>query len=156
MTCPRPHTLVTGASSGIGRAMALRLAAAGQHVFAGVRTEDAGRALAAAGSKLTPLRLDVTDASQIAAAVATVAEHTSVLDGLVNNAGTGLAAPVELLPLDALRAQLEVNVVGQLAVTQAFLPLLRPARGWIVSSARSGSASARRSPARWMRPRPRS
>lgn len=132
MTCHRPHTLVTGASSGIGRATALRLAAAGQHVFAGVRTDEAGRELAAAGPGITPLRLDVTDGSQIAAAVATVAEHTSVLDGLVNNAGTGLAAPVELLPLDALRAQLEVNVVGQLAVTQAFLPLLRPARGRIV------------------------
>jgi NAD(P)-dependent dehydrogenase (short-subunit alcohol dehydrogenase family) len=133
MTCRRPHTLVTGASSGIGRATALRLAAAGHHVFAGVRTDAAGRELVeAAAGELTPLSLDITDAGQIADAAAVVVRHTAGLDGLVNNAGVGLAAPVELLPLDALRGQLEINVTGQLAVTQAFLPLLRRARGRIV------------------------
>jgi NAD(P)-dependent dehydrogenase (short-subunit alcohol dehydrogenase family) len=133
MTCPGPHTVVTGASSGIGRATALRLVAEGHHVFAGVRTDTAARELvAAAGDRLTPLRLDVTDGRQIAEAAAAVTEHTAGLDGLVNNAGVGLAAPVELLPLDALRGQLEVNVTGQLAVTQVFLPSLRRARGRIV------------------------
>jgi NAD(P)-dependent dehydrogenase (short-subunit alcohol dehydrogenase family) len=133
MTCQRPHTVVTGASSGIGRATALRLAAAGHHVFAGVRTDTAGRELVeAAGHGLTPLHLDVTDASQIAKATTAVGEHTTALDGLVNNAGVGLAAPVELLPLNTLRTHLEINVVGQLAVTQAVLPLLRRARGRIV------------------------
>jgi NAD(P)-dependent dehydrogenase (short-subunit alcohol dehydrogenase family) len=134
MTCQRPHTVVTGASSGIGRATALRLAAAGQHVFAGVRTERAGRALveAARGGLVTPLLLDVTDAEQVATAARQVGAHTGRLDGLVNNAGVGLAAPVELLPLDAFRDHLEVNVTGQLAVTQAFLPLLRPGRGRVV------------------------
>jgi NAD(P)-dependent dehydrogenase (short-subunit alcohol dehydrogenase family) len=136
MNCTRPHTVVTGASSGIGRATALRLAAAGQHVYAGVRTEADGEKLVASvtGGELTPLLLDVTDAGQIAAASATVAGHVGPagLDGLVDNAGIGVAAPAELLPLDTFRRLLEINVVGQLAVTQAFLPLLRLARGRIV------------------------
>jgi NAD(P)-dependent dehydrogenase (short-subunit alcohol dehydrogenase family) len=133
MDCDHTHTVVTGASSGIGRATALRLAAAGQHVFAGVRSEAAGTELAAAArGLLTPVRLDVTDAEQVSAAAAAVAAHTDRLDGLVNNAGVGLAAPVELLPLDVFRDHLEVNVTGQLAVTQAFLPLLRAACGRIV------------------------
>jgi NAD(P)-dependent dehydrogenase (short-subunit alcohol dehydrogenase family) len=136
VTCTRPHTLVTGASSGIGRATVLRLAAAGQHVYAGVRTDADGAALteAAAGRELTPVVLDVTDPVQIAAAATTVADHVGPagLDGLVDNAGIGVAAPVELLPLDTFRRLLEINVVGQLAVTQTFLPLLRSARGRIV------------------------
>ena len=136
MTCTRKHTLVTGSSSGIGRATVLRLAAAGHHVYAGVRHPADGDRLAraAAGAELTPLILDVTDAGQIAAAAAAIAEHTGSagLDGLVNNAGYGLACPTELVPLDAFRRQLEVNVTGQLAVTQAMLPSLRRARGRIV------------------------
>ena len=134
MNCTRKHTLVTGCSSGIGRATALRLAAAGQHVYAGVRDLADGDQLArtAAGGELTPLILDVTDTSHIAAAAATVTRHTAGLDGLVNNAGFGLACPTELVQLEAFRRQLEVNVTGQLAVTQAFLPSLRRARGRIV------------------------
>jgi NAD(P)-dependent dehydrogenase (short-subunit alcohol dehydrogenase family) len=136
VTCARTHVLITGASSGIGRATAQRLAAAGHHVYAGVRTDAAGKDLAASveGGELTPLLLDVTDAGQIAAARAAVAEHVGPagLDGLVDNAGIGVAAPTELLGLDAFRRLLEVNLVGQLAVTQAFLPLLRQARGRIV------------------------
>ncbi len=136
MSCRRQHTLVTGASSGIGRATALRLAAEGQHVYAGVRNPADGKKLAdaATGGELTPLILDVTDAGDIAAAASAVAEHTGAagLDGLVNNAGIGLACPAELLPLDLFRRLLEINVVGQLAVTQALLPSLRRARGRIV------------------------
>lgn len=135
MNCTRKHTLVTGASSGIGRATAVRLAAAGQHVYAGVRREADGAQLAraATGGEITPVRLDVTEASQIAEAVAMIDGHaTTGLDGLVNNAGYGLACPTELVPLDAFRRQLDVNVTGQLAVTQAMLPLLRRARGRIV------------------------
>lgn len=127
--CARRHALVTGASSGIGRATALRLATAGWHVFAGVRTVEDGERL---GTAVTPLLLDVTDADLIAGAVAAVSDHTAGLDGLVNNAGLGLASPAELLPLNTFRRLVEVNVTGQLAVTQAFLPLLRAARGRIV------------------------
>jgi NAD(P)-dependent dehydrogenase (short-subunit alcohol dehydrogenase family) len=135
MNCTRKHTLVTGASSGIGRATALRLAAAGQHVYAGVRRESDGAQLAraATGGEITPVRLDVTEASQIAEAAAMIGGHAAAgLDGLVNNAGYGLACPTELVPLDSFRRQLDVNVTGQLAVTQAMLPLLRRAAGRIV------------------------
>jgi NAD(P)-dependent dehydrogenase (short-subunit alcohol dehydrogenase family) len=135
MNCARKHTLVTGASSGIGRATALRLAAAGQHVYAGVRKEaDADQlASAAAGGEVSPVLLDVTHAGQIADAAAVIGEHASAgLEGLVNNAGYGLACPTELLPLAAFRRQLDVNVTGQLAVTQAVLPMLRRAAGRIV------------------------
>ena len=134
MECTRKHTLVTGCSSGIGRATALRLAAAGQHVYAGVRSPADGDQLArsATGGEITPLILDVTVPGHIASAADVVTRHTARLDGLVNNAGFGLACPTELVPLDAFRWQLEVNVTGQLAVTQAFLPSLRRARGRIV------------------------
>lgn len=136
MDCTRKHTLVTGCSSGIGRATALRLAAAGQHVYARVRKPTDGDQLArsAAGGQLTPLILDVTRASHIAAAAAAVAGHArpAGLDGLVNNAGFGLASPTELVQLEAFRQQLEVNVTGLLAITQAMLPSLRRARGRIV------------------------
>lgn len=134
MNCTRTHTLVTGASTGIGRATALRLAAAGQHVYAGVRSAADGQQLArcTAGGELTPLILDVTDAGQIADAAAVVGGHTPGLDGLVNNAGIGMACPAELVPIETFRRQLEVNVTGQLAITQALLPLLRRAQGRIV------------------------
>ena len=135
-TCTRQHTVVTGASTGIGRATALRLAAAGQHVYAGVRKSADAEQLAAAarGGELTPLLLDVTDAGQIEAAARQVTSHVGAagLDGLVNNAGVGMACPAELIQLETFRGLLEVNLTGQLAVTQAFLPLLRRARGRIV------------------------
>jgi NAD(P)-dependent dehydrogenase (short-subunit alcohol dehydrogenase family) len=141
MNCTRKHTLVTGSSSGIGRATALRLAAAGQHVYAGVRKPADGdrlvRSAAGEGGEITPLILDVTEPGHIAATAAAIDEHIASaglagLDGLVNNAGYGLACPSELVPLDAFRRQLDVNVTGQLAVTQAMLPALRRARGRIV------------------------
>jgi NAD(P)-dependent dehydrogenase (short-subunit alcohol dehydrogenase family) len=114
--------LVTGASSGIGEACALRLARNGWRVLAGVR-----RAGDAPGGT-EELLLDVTDAEQVRAAAATVEE----LDALVNNAGIAVASPLEAIPLDELRRQLDVNVVGQVAVTQGLLPQLRRARGRVV------------------------
>ena len=123
--------LVSGASSGIGRATALHLEQQGWKVFAGVRTEAAAQALhkVSAGSLVT-VTLDVTDARQIAAVARQIGPR---LDALVNNAGIAVAAPLEFLPIDELRNQLEVNVVGQVAVTQALLPALRTARGRIVN-----------------------
>jgi NAD(P)-dependent dehydrogenase (short-subunit alcohol dehydrogenase family) len=129
--------VVTGASSGIGEACAVRLAGAGWRVYGGVRRAQDGDSLRARG--VEPLLLDVTDATQIAEAVEAVGES---LDGLVDNAGIAIAAPLELVPLDELRRQLEVNVVGQVAVTQAALPALRRARGRIVLMGSIGGRSA--------------
>ena len=127
-----PTVLITGASTGIGRATALRLARSGWTVLAGVRRVNDGDALVVAGGeRLIPIILDVTDAAQIDAAVEEVGEHGR-LDALVNNAGIGFGGPLELVPIDDLRSQLEVNVLGPVALTQAMLPALRRARGRIV------------------------
>jgi NAD(P)-dependent dehydrogenase (short-subunit alcohol dehydrogenase family) len=114
--------LVTGASSGIGAACARRLTAAGWRVFAGVRREGD----APGGTE--EVLLDVTTPAAIQAA----SERIGELDALVNNAGIAIAMPLEFIPLDELRRQLDVNVIGQVAVTQAFLPQLRRSRGRIV------------------------
>ncbi len=127
--------VITGASTGIGRACAMHLDQLGFSVFAGVRRDADSAALrSAASDRLTPLRIDVTDAGSIVAARAQVeaAAAGRGMHGLVNNAGVGVGGPLEFVPLDDLRRQLEVNVIGQVAVTQAFLPMLRQARGRIV------------------------
>lgn len=128
--------LITGASSGIGEACALHLDAAGYHVFAGVRGDSDGDSLNRKGSdRLTPIILDVTDAESIARAASEVAGLVGEggLLGLVNNAGIPLGGPLEFLPLADLRRQIEVNVIGAVAVTQAFLPLIRAGKGRIVN-----------------------
>jgi NAD(P)-dependent dehydrogenase (short-subunit alcohol dehydrogenase family) len=127
--------VVTGASTGIGRAIALALDANGYTVFAGVRKEEDGRALMTeASDALTPLLLDVTDDDAIANSVASVGEETGGrLFGLVNNAGLSLNGPLELLPVSEIRKLFEVNVVGLLAVTRCFIPLLRKARGRLIN-----------------------
>ncbi len=125
--------LITGSSTGIGRASALALAAAGFRVFAGIRRAEDGEALAQADPRIEPLILDVADSASIAAAAQRARETTAGrLDGLVNNAGIVVPGPVEGVELDGLRRQLEVNVVAQVAVTQALLPLIRDARGRVV------------------------
>lgn len=128
--------LITGSSTGIGKATALYLDRLGFRVFAGVRKTSDGDALCAHASELlTPLLMDVTDAGAIAQAkeVVSSAVGEGGLSGLVNNAGIAFQSPVEFIPLDDLRALFEVNVFGMLAVTQAFLPLVRQARGRIVN-----------------------
>ena len=126
--------LVTGASTGIGRATALRLDAAGWRVFAGVRKQDDAESLREAGSeRLVPLLLDITDSAQIAAAVEQVdAVAEGGLDGLVNNAGVAIPSPLETIPIDDFRRQVEVNLTGHVAVTQAMLPALRRTQGRVV------------------------
>jgi len=134
--------VVTGASTGIGACSARHLAGRGFRVFGTVRrAEDAG-ALERVG--VTALRMDVTDTGSIARARAEVerALAGAPLLGLVNNAGIPAAGPLELLPLDELRRVLEVNVVGAVAVTQAFLPLLKPARGRVVNISSVAGRSA--------------
>lgn len=122
--------LVTGAAKGIGEACTIRLAAAGWRVFAGVRNDAAAGALRARVPGAVPLQLDVTDASQVEAAARAIAEAQDGrgLHAVINNAGIAVAGPLEFLPVEELRRQLEVNVIGQVAVTQAVLPLLRTAR----------------------------
>jgi NAD(P)-dependent dehydrogenase (short-subunit alcohol dehydrogenase family) len=127
-----PTVLITGASTGIGRATALRLAGSGWTVLAGVRRTVDGESLRAeGGERIVPILLDVTDAAQIAAVAAEV-EEQGVLDALVNNAGIGFGGPLELVPIDDLRSQLEVNVLGPVALTQALLPALRRAHGRVL------------------------
>ena len=128
--------VVTGASTGIGAGCAIGCAQQGMTVFAGLRDLTAGEALQAKrGVAIIPLQLDVTDGESIKRAAETVGLHVggTGLGGLVNNAGISIGSPLEVIPLAQLRKQLEVNVIGQIAVTQAFLPLLRRARGRIVN-----------------------
>jgi NAD(P)-dependent dehydrogenase (short-subunit alcohol dehydrogenase family) len=127
--------LITGASTGIGRASALRLDAAGWRVFAGVRKEEDAASLREAGSeRLEPLMLDVTDMDQITAAAARIGDEIGEagLDGLVNNAGVAMPSPLETLPIDDFKRQIDINLTGQVAVTQALLPHIRMAHGRIV------------------------
>ena len=137
--------VVTGASSGIGRATALFLDKEGYRVFAGVRKEADAKSLSADGSdRLTPITIDVTEDRSIKSAKDEVASALGEegLAGLVNNAGVGDGGPVETMDLDILRNVLEVNLVGQVAVTQAFLPLIREKPGTIVFIASIGGRVA--------------
>jgi NAD(P)-dependent dehydrogenase (short-subunit alcohol dehydrogenase family) len=126
--------IVTGASTGIGRATALRLDASGWRVFAGVRDPADGESLrSSASERLTPITLDVTDPEQIAAAAARIEQESeNGLHGLVNNAGVAIPGPLETIPLDDFRRQLEVNLVAYVAVTQALLHSIRKAKGRVV------------------------
>lgn len=128
--------VISGASSGIGEACAIYLDKLGYQVFAGVRRDTDGEELKRKTSdRLTPLFLDITSEASIIAAANTVnaALDTADLTGLVNNAGIVVAGPLEFLPVAELRKQLEVNVIGQMAVTQAFLPLLRKTQGRVIN-----------------------
>jgi NAD(P)-dependent dehydrogenase (short-subunit alcohol dehydrogenase family) len=136
--------LVTGASTGIGRATALRLDGSGWKVFAGLRKEkDADGLRAEASPNLVPVILDVTEPEQIAAAAERIdRESDGGLQGLVNNAGVAVPGPLETIPLDDLRHQLEVNLVAYVAVTQAMLPQIRRAEGRVVFLASIGGRIA--------------
>jgi len=125
--------LVTGASTRIGRASALRLDGAGWRVLAGVRREeDADSLREAASTRLTPVQLDITDGAAIAAAAELIGAEPGGLAGLVNNAGVAVPSPLETIPIEDFRRQIEVNLTGQVAVTQALLGQIRAARGRVV------------------------
>lgn len=113
----------------------MRLDAAGWRVFAGVRRDvDAESLRTAASERLTPLMLDVTDPAAIAAAAERISSERpgAGLDGLVNNAGVAIPSPLETMPIEDFRRQVEVNLTSQVAVTQAMLPLIRTVRGRVV------------------------
>jgi NAD(P)-dependent dehydrogenase (short-subunit alcohol dehydrogenase family) len=125
-----PRVLVTGAARGIGRATTLRLAADGWDVIAGIRRAEDGEPLVRAQpERITPVTLDITNEDHLATLDAALPAE---LDAVVNNAGVVVAGPLEAVPLSELRRQLEVNVVGQAAVTQVTLPRLRESRGRLV------------------------
>lgn len=134
--------VITGASSGIGHACVLRMVQAGWVVFAAVRkTEDGEKLQKQTGTGLIPLIVDVKDhASIVAAAKQVEAQMNNFgLDGLVNVAGIGMTRPVEYATPDDLQEMFDVNVFGQIAVSQAFLPLIRRARGRIVNISSVGA-----------------
>jgi NAD(P)-dependent dehydrogenase (short-subunit alcohol dehydrogenase family) len=125
--------VITGASTGIGRAAALHLARRGYR--GGVRRKADGDGLRREGSeRLAPVLLDITDVASIDAAAKAISAEVGErgLAGLVNNAGIVVGGPLEFVPLDELRRQLEVNTVGPVAVTQHFLPLVRLGTGRII------------------------
>lgn len=131
--------VITGCSTGFGRTTALHMARLGWRVFATVRKETDQVALreeaerSACQECLIPTLCDITNAEQVAGLHTLVSQASPRLDALVNNAGTAFAAPLELLELDDLRQQFEINVVAQVGVTQAFLPMLREAKGTIIN-----------------------
>ncbi len=125
-----PTALITGASRGIGRATAFRLAAAGWNVIGGVRDEEAGESLIqGSAGQITPVVIDITDGGQVAALDQVLPPN---LDAVVNNAGIVVGGPVEGVPIPEFRRQLEVNLIGHVAVTQAVLPRIRKSRGRII------------------------
>ena len=131
MNSPKKSVVITGASSGIGRASALRMFNAGWRVFATVRKPDDGNKLQSEISQeITPLVMDVQDRDSISAAAEKLSSQLGGqgLEGLVNVAGIGMVRPVEYATPEDLQTIFEVNVFGQIAVTQALLPLLRHAR----------------------------
>ncbi|GAA3995640.1 SDR family NAD(P)-dependent oxidoreductase [Hymenobacter fastidiosus] len=122
-----PTILITGVSSGVGLATARAFLSRGYHVFGSVRNPaDARRLQAELGAACTPLLFDVTDAAAIARAVVAVEQHLEgrPLRGLINNAGVAFGGPLQHQPIDVVRQHFEVNVLGLVQVTQAFLPLL--------------------------------
>ena len=139
----RGAVVVTGSSTGIGRACAVALDREGFHVLAGVRKDADGESLKAAAAGVEPVIVDVTDAATIEPLRAKVdAEHGGRLAGLVNNAGISVAGPLEGVPIEEWRRQFEVNVIGQVAVTKALLPALRAAKGRVAFMSSVGGRSA--------------
>jgi NAD(P)-dependent dehydrogenase (short-subunit alcohol dehydrogenase family) len=134
METPQRTVLITGCSTGIGRATALMLAERGFTIFGGVRSEQNAGELKALHSAITPILMDVTCEEDVARAVETLRSACPQgLWGLVNNAGVGLPAAVEFTSRDDLLRLFEVNTIAPLRLIQACLPMLRQTRGRIVN-----------------------
>ena len=127
MTTISKAVLITGCSTGIGRATALRLAKAGHTVYASARKAAAIQDLAASGCKT--LELDVCDEASIRAAVAKVEGEQGAVGALINNAGYGSEGPIEEVPMSEVRRQFETNVFGLVTLTKLVLPGMRR-QGW--------------------------
>ena len=128
--------LITGSSTGIGEACALKLHELGYEVFAGVRQAEDGQSLRQKTSeRLHPVMVDITNAEQVKAAAETVRQGLGdrPLAGLINNAGISVGGPLEFVPIDRFRNQLEVNLIGHISVYQSFIPLLRQSQGRIIN-----------------------
>jgi NAD(P)-dependent dehydrogenase (short-subunit alcohol dehydrogenase family) len=134
--------LITGCSTGFGRVTAIHFAKLGWRVFAAVRKESDRQSLAKEHANIMPIICDITNDAHIAELGRGVAAQTSTLEALVNNAGSAFAAPMELIPLDVLREQLELNVIAQVAVTQAVMPSLKAAEGTIINVSSVGGRIA--------------
>ncbi len=128
------NILITGASTGIGRATAIHLARKGHHVWAGVRSDNAATELLKLNvERITPVRLDVTNAESVESTLAVINKAGGVLHGLVNNAGIAIAGPIEAVSIADWQKQFDVNVIGQVRVIQKFLPMLRTWQGRVVN-----------------------
>ena len=141
-TTDRKAVVVTGASSGIGRASVEKAAAHGWQVFAGIRDQAAAeRIRQLAPERIVPIRLDITEPDEVEAAAKLVADELGgwPLTGLFNNAGTTWPCPIEYLAVADFRRQLEVNLIGHLAVIKAFLPQLRRPGGRILATSSPGA-----------------
>jgi NAD(P)-dependent dehydrogenase (short-subunit alcohol dehydrogenase family) len=126
MSEPSKAVLITGCSSGIGRATALRLAGAGWRVYASARRPESLAELRDAGAQT--LVLDVTDEQSIAAAVDTIEQAEGAVGVLINNAGYSQSGAIETVPMDAVRRQFETNIFGLVRLTQLVLPKMRAQR----------------------------
>ena len=138
----KKSVVITGASSGIGRSALCRMTQSGWQVFATVRKpQDSDQLRSDFGTSVIPVIMDVTNRPTVTAAAEQVVSllQDSGLDGLVNVAGVGKVRPVEYMTQHDLREIFDINVFGQIAVTQAFLPLLRTARGRIVNISSVGA-----------------
>ena len=135
MSGEKKYIFITGASSGIGKVSAITLAKKGFHVFAGVRKQEDAENLKIENPDITPIFIDVTNQDSVNGAFNKISEITADkgLYGLVNNAGIAVAGPLEFLPIDRLRLQLEINVIGQISVIQKMLPLIRKGQGRIIN-----------------------
>ena len=125
--------LITGASSGIGKATATHFQARGWNVVATMRTPEDGAGFSSFDN-VRVAALDVTDAASIDAAVEFAIDQFGSIDALINNAGYGAYGPLEAFDMDRIRRQFDTNVIGLLAVTKAVLPHMRAANsGTIVN-----------------------